>query len=159
MLRRIFVIGFFASALVFAQGGRGGGGGGGGRGGGLEIPSGGFGPVNKLDRINDMLKLTRDQRKELKQTFDEAQKEAAPLHEQIVKARLALGEAVAQGKSQDEITKAANEEAALEVQMTMIELRAFSKFATGLEPDQQQRAGMLFQMMRGMFSGKNWNSD
>ena len=143
--------------MVFAQGGRGGGGGG--RGGGMDIPTGSFGPVNKLDRINDMLKLSKDQRKELKQTFDEAQKEAAPLHEQILKARMALGEAVAAGKGQDEVTKAVNEEAALETQMTMIELRAFSKFASSLEPDQQQRAGMLFQMMRGMFSGKNWNSD
>ena len=57
-----------------------------------------LGPVNKLDRINDMLKLSKDQRKELKQTFDEAQKEAAPLHEQILKARMALGEALACGQ-------------------------------------------------------------
>ena len=97
MLRRILVIGFFASAMVFAQGGRGGGGGG--RGGGMDIPAGSFGPINKLDRINDMLKLSKDQKKELKQTFDEAQKEAAPLHEQILKARMALGEAVAAAKA------------------------------------------------------------
>ena len=71
----------------------------------------------------------------------------------------AIGEAVAASKPQDEIVKAVNAEAALETDMAMIELRAFSKFAESLEPEQQQRAGMLFQMMRGMFDKKNWNSD
>lgn len=159
MLSRIVLVGMVGSALVFAQGGRGGGGGGGGRGGGGMVPTGSFGPVNKLDRINDMLKLSKDQRKDLKQIFDDAQKEANPVHDQINKARVAIGEAVAAGKPQDEVTKAVNAEAALETQMTAIELRAFAKFVDGLDPDQQQRAGMLFQMMRGMFSNKNWNSD
>jgi hypothetical protein len=77
----------------------------------------------------------------------------------LKEARASVGEAVASGKGQEEISKAAAGEAALESQMTLIELKAFSKFASSLEPEQQQRAAQLFQMMRGMFSGKNWNSD
>jgi Spy/CpxP family protein refolding chaperone len=157
MLSRIVMVGLLGSVLMFAQ--RGGGGGGGGRGGGGGmVPPGSFGPVNKLDRITDMLKLSKDQRKDLKQIFDDAQKEAMPVHEQINKARVAVGEAVVAGK-QEEVAKAVDAEASLEAQMTVLELKAFSKFATTLEPDQQQRAGALFQMMRGMFSAKNWNSD
>jgi Spy/CpxP family protein refolding chaperone len=155
MLRRILVIGFLASALVFAQ--RGGGGGGGGRGGAMA-PQGSFGPVNKMDRITDMLKLTKEQKKELKQTFDEAQKEAAPLNDQIDKARLAVGEAAIAGKA-EEIAKATEAEGALQTQMLMIELNAFTKVTAALDPDQQQKAGGLFMMMRGMFTNKNWNSD
>jgi hypothetical protein len=155
MLKRILVVGLLASALVFAQRG---GGGGGGRGGGDMIPQGSFGPVNKLDRITDMFKLTKDQRKDLKLTFDEAQKEATPVHDQLVKARLAVGEAVIAGKAED-ITKTSDAEGVLETQMMMIELKAFAKVTTSLDPEQQQKAAGLFIMMRGLFNNKNWNSD
>ena len=94
----------------------------------------------------------------MKQTFDEAQKEATPLHDQMVKARLAVGEAVVGGKA-EEITKTSEAEGALETQMMMIELKAFAKVTTALDPEQQQRAAGLFVMMRGLFNNKNWNSD
>jgi hypothetical protein len=148
----------FASALALAQRGGGGGGGRGGGGGGDMIPQGSFGPVNKLDRITDMFKLDKDQKKELKQTFDDAQKEAAPLHEQLTKARVAVGEAVVAGKP-EEIAKTTEAAGALETQMTMIELKAFVKVTSNFDADQKQKAGGLFGMMHGMFSGKNWNSD
>src|SRR5438132_13880119 len=104
MTRRILVIGVLAAAAAFAQRGGGGGGGRGG-GGGSSAPNIGFGAGSKLDRIEAMLKLSKDQKKTLKQTFDDAQKEATPVHEQLNKARLAIGEAVAAGKSQEEIAK------------------------------------------------------
>jgi hypothetical protein len=157
MLRKVLVFGLLGSALMFAQ--RGGGGGGRGGGGGSMVPQGSFGPVNKLDRITDMLKLSKDQKKDLKQIFDEAQKEATPLHDQINKARLVVAEAVTGGKSPEELQKAVDAEGALETQMSMLEMKAFARFATGLEPDQQPRASQLFLMMRGLFSNKNWNSD
>jgi uncharacterized membrane protein len=155
MLQRILIVGLLGSTLLLAQKG----GGGGGRGGGGNmVPAGSFGPVNKLDRITEILKLSKDQRKDLKQIFDDAQKEATPVHEQIKEARAAVGDAVIAGK-QEEIAKAVSGEAALETQMTMIELKAFTKFAGGLETEQQQRASQLYVMMRGMFNGKNWNSE
>jgi uncharacterized membrane protein len=156
MLQRILIVGILGSALLCAQ--RGGGGGGGRGGGGSMVPAGSFGPVNKLDRITDMLKLSKDQKKDLKQIFDDAQKEATPVHEQIKEARAAVGDAVIAGK-QDDIAKAVDGEAVLETRMAMIELKAFTKFASGLETDQQPRAAQLFGMMRGMFNGKNWNAE
>jgi len=157
MMRRLVLMGLLASTIVFAQ--RGGGGGGRGGGGGMNMPNIGFGSTNKFDRISEMLGLTKDQKKDLKQTFDDAQKEAAPLHDQITKARLAVADAVAAGKSGDELAKVVNSESALEAQMTSIELKAFAKVAQGLDEDQQKKASGLYMMMRGMFSGKNWNSE
>jgi hypothetical protein len=156
MVRRILFIGLLAAAAAFAQRG-----GGGGRGGnsGMNIPSTGFGPTNRLDRITELLKLDKDQKKALKQTFDDAQKDATPVHEQMAKARLAIGEAVAAGKSQDEIAKAVNAEAALESQITTIELKAFAKVVAELDPEQQQKAVGLYTMMAGLFNNKNWNSN
>jgi hypothetical protein len=43
--------------------------------------------------------------------------------------------------------------------MAEIELKAFAKVFQGLDQDQQARSAILFAMMKGMFSGKNWNSD
>src|SRR5262249_18503997 len=106
MARRLLVVGLMITAAAFAQrGGRGGGGGGG------NAPNIGFGAKSKFDSISEMLALNKDQKKDFKQTFDDAQKEAAPVHDQMSKARAAIAEAVAAGKSQDEIGRAVNAEA------------------------------------------------
>jgi uncharacterized membrane protein len=152
MLRNILLFGLLASSLAFAQ--RGGGGGGGSRG-GSNAPSMGFGSTAPFDRISEALKLTKDQKKDFKSTMDDAQKEATPVHEQILKSRLAIADAVAAGKSQDELIKS---EGVLEAQMAEIELRAFVKVSSTLEEEQKPRAGVLFLMMRGFFAKKNWNT-
>ena len=153
MLHKILLAGLLASTLAFAQ--RGGGGGGGRGGGGSTMPNVGFGTAAPFDRISDSLKLSKDQKKDFKSAMDEAQKEATPVHEQIVKNRLAIAEAVASGKSQEDLIKA---EGVLEAQMTEIELRAFSKINATLEEEQKPRARMLFMMLPGIFSKKSWNA-
>jgi len=140
--------------LIYAQRG---GGGGRNRNNGPDIPMGSF-SQGRLERISAALNLNKDQKKDLKTTFDDAQKEAQPLHDQLSKARLAVGEAVAGGKSQDDVAKAGAAVGQLEAQMAEVEIKAFLKVLDGLENDQKQRAAqMLFPMMRGMFAGKNWN--
>ncbi|MCU1238133.1 MAG: hypothetical protein JWP63_6100 [Candidatus Solibacter sp.] len=152
MLRQLLLAGLLASTLAFAQRG---GGGGGGRGGGGTMPNVGFGTAAPLDRVSDSLKLTKDQKKEFKAAMDDAQKEATPIHEQILKSRLAIAEAVAAGKNQEELIKA---EGVLEAQMTEIELRTFAKITSTLDEEQKPRARMLFMMMPGIFARKNWNA-
>src|SRR5450759_4644544 len=157
MLSRILLAGLLASTLVFAQRG---GGGGGSRGGGGGIPSMGFGGGTQLDRLTETLKLSKDQRKDVKAAMDEAQKEATPIQDQINKSRLAIAEAIAAGKSKEEVDKAVLGEAERETQMTSLELRAFVKVVTSLEVDQKQRGvPIVFAMVKGAFLGKNWNSD
>jgi hypothetical protein len=110
--------------------------------------------------VSDALKLTKDQKKDIKATMDDAQKDAAPVHDLILKGRLAIAEAVAAGKPQEEIDKAVRAEAELDTQMASIELHAFAKAVSFLEVDQKQRGvPMLFAMVRGAFNGKNWNTD
>ena len=155
MLNRILLAGLLASTLVFAQRG----GGGGGRGGNSTMSNMTFGG-SRLDRLGDALKLTKDQRKDVKSAMDDSQKEATPIHDQMTKSRLAIAEAVAAGKSQEEIDKAVHSQAELETQMTSIELHVFAKVVVLLEADQKQRGiRLVFDMVRGAFNGKNWNAE
>jgi hypothetical protein len=157
MIKKLLLTGLLASTLVFAQ--RGGGGGGGGMGdntmsgGGM---GGGLPRQTRMDRISDALKLNKDQKKLVKTTLDDGQKEAGPVRDQLAKGRKAIAEAVA-GGNQDSINSAVNAYAAAEAQMATIELRAFAKIYPSLEKEQVQRSGELYAMMAGIFKGKNWN--
>jgi Spy/CpxP family protein refolding chaperone len=156
MLNRILLAGLLAAALGFAQGGRGGGSGGRG---GSNMPGMAFSGT-RLDRMSEALKLSKDQKRDVKAAMDDAQKEATPIHEQMVETRLGIAEAIAAGKTQEEIDKAVRSEADLDTQLTSIELHAFAKAVAVLEPDQKQRGiPMIFAMVHGAFNGKNWNSD
>ena len=156
MLSRILLAGLLASTLVFAQRG-----GGGGRGGGGDIaPRMAFGGGTRLDRLTEALKLSKDQKKDVKAAMDEAQKEATPIQDQMNKSRLAIAEAIVAGKSKEEVDKAVLGEAELETQMTSLELHAFAKVVSSLEVDQKQRGiPIVFAMVKGAFLGKNWNSE
>ena len=157
MFTRIVLASLLASTLMFAQ--RGGGGGGGSRGGGGLAPSVSFGG-SRLDHMTEAIKLTKDQKKDVKAAMDEAQKEASPIHEQMVKGRLAVGEAIAAGKSQEDIDKAVHVVAELETQMTSLELRTFAKVVAFLEVDQKQKGvPIVFALVKDAFLGKNWNTD
>jgi Spy/CpxP family protein refolding chaperone len=138
------------STLVLAQRG------GGGRG-GSNMPGGNSGET-RMDRLTSALKLSKDQRKEIKAAMDDAQKEAAPVYEQLPKSHLAIAEAIAAGKSHEEIDQAVHHHAELQTQIASIELHAFAKAVVLLEPDQKQRGiPLVFAMVRGAFGGKNWN--
>jgi hypothetical protein len=157
MLTRILLAGLLASTLVFAQRGGGGGGRGGGGGG---MSSGGFGPSTRLDRLSEALKLSKDQKKDIKAAMDDAQKEATPIHEQMTKSHLSIAEAIAAGKSKEEVDKEIHNEADFETQIVSIELHTFAKVVAFLEEDQKQRGvPIVFAMLHGAFNGKNWNSD
>jgi Spy/CpxP family protein refolding chaperone len=123
------------------------------------MPSMEFG-ATRLDRLSDALKLTKDQKKDVKAAMDDAQKEATPVHEQLIKGHLAIAEVIAAGKSQEEIDKAVHSQAELQTQMASIEMHAFAKAVVVLEADQKQNGiRMIFNMVRGAFDGKNWNLD
>jgi uncharacterized membrane protein len=150
MLPRLALAGILAATLASAQRG-----GPGGRGG--DLPQVTMGQSTPLERISTGFALNKDQKKDLRSTLDDAQKEAAPIRDRMVKAHIAIGEAIQAGKSQQEIDQAVNAYAALDAQMTAIEMRAFSTIYKSLDKDQQAKARPLFLSMQGMFKGKNWN--
>jgi len=150
MFFRLLLAGILAATLASAQRG------GGGRGGASSAPIMMGSQTDKLTILSDNLKLTKDQKKLVKTVLDEGHKEAAPLRDEAAKGRQAIGEAVSAGKTQDEIDQLVKSHAVIESQMAGIEMRAFVKIYRELEKDQQTRAQILFQMMSGMFKGKNW---
>ncbi len=167
MLLRLLLAGILAAGFAAAQ--RGGGGGGMGGGMGDEGPGGGGGRggldmpsvpriTNRIDIIANSLKLNKDQKKNLKTVMDGAQKQATPIHEQLEKSRFAIGDAIQNGKSQDDIKQLVSSEAALESQMARIELDAFVTIYKTLEQDQRSETRGFFMMMKGIFDNKNWNS-
>lgn len=166
MLLRLMLAGMLTVGLApMASAQRGGGGGPQGAGGFGGDDSGGFGgpgggrpyQANRLERFTDILKLTKEQQKDAKDIFDAAQKEAAPVRDQIRKARGDLATAYLQKQGQPQIDQLVANYGNLEAQMTSIELRAFSKLVDALNQDQQKRVGPAFQLMTGMFNGRNWN--
>ena len=156
-LSRIAIIALMVSAVALGQGGRGGGGRS--RGGDMGAPMRmGANVKAPIDVIADQLKLNKDQKKDVKNILDEAQKEANPLRDQIAKSRVTIGEAIAAGKTGDDLNQLTSAEGALEAQMAMLEMNAFAKVYQSLDSEQKNLTRSLFPMMKGMFLGKNWNS-
>jgi len=169
MIKKLLLGGLLAAALVFAQGGvgeegMGGGGGGGERGGGGgmggERGGGGMPRVTPtaMERMSTLLNLNKDQKKQVRSIMDDAQKEATPVRDQMLKSRQTIAQAVAAGKSQDEIDAAIKEYAAAQTQMAQIELRALAKIFPVLDKEQQPKAGALLSLVNGVFKNKNWDA-
>jgi hypothetical protein len=164
MVKRLIFGVLLAAALVFAQeggeGGMGGMGGGGSRGGGGDMgaPAPRMMPT-PMERIATMFTLNKDQKKQVKGILDDGQKEALPVRDQMLKGRLSIAQAVAAGKTQDEIDAAIKAYAATQIQMVQIESRAFSKVYLALDKEQQAKVGPLLAMMNGLFKNKNWDTN
>jgi hypothetical protein len=158
MFVRILLMLLLSAGLVsLASAQRGGAGGGHGEG---DVGRGFGGPTgeSRLDRIADMLHLSRDQKKSVQQICDLAQKEAAPLREQIDASRVKVAEAMVNQKDQAEIDQLLAAHGTLLGQMTGVEVRAFAQLVGALKEDQKKRLAPLLTMMTGMFSGRNWNT-
>jgi Spy/CpxP family protein refolding chaperone len=111
-----------------------------------------------MERMTTALNLNKDQKKQVKTIMDDGQKEAGPVRDQIAKGRLAVAQAVAAGKSQDDINAAITELAGSQAQMTQIELHTFNKVFQALDKEQQAKAPAVLGMMNGIFKGKNWDA-
>ncbi|HEX3875675.1 MAG TPA: periplasmic heavy metal sensor [Bryobacteraceae bacterium] len=152
MLRNVLVIACAFAALVSAQG-KGGKKGGGGDQQNIPMPTG---PGNRFEQFSEILKLDKDEKKQLKTIMDDAQKEAIPVRDQMEKQRETVAQSVAAGK-QDEVDTAVKAYAASESQMAEIEMSAFANFFKTLDKDQQAQSPRVFAMFMGIFKGKNWN--
>jgi Spy/CpxP family protein refolding chaperone len=148
MTKRILFVGLACATLTFAQGKK--------RGGQNTDDS----PMmahaaNRLEQMSDILKLDKDEKKQVKTIMDDAQKEAVPVRDQMDKGRLSVAQAVSGGK-QGEIDAAVKSYGAAESQMSGIEMNAFAKVYQALDKDQQAKSPQIFPMFLGIFKGKNW---
>jgi hypothetical protein len=151
MMKRILFLSLAMAALTFAQGKKGGGGGG-----GQSNMSMMPGSVSKMDQFTQILKLDKDEKKQVKTVMDDAQKEATPVRDQMEKGRLAIAQAVAAGKQED-VDAAIKTYSAAETQMAGIEMNAFAKIFQALDKEQQSKSPQIFGMFSGIFKNKNWN--
>ena len=160
MFRKILFISLIVAGAAFAQGK-----GGGSRTGGSEGNNGAMmpnAPPSKFDIICTSLNLTKDQKKAVKTSIDEAAKEAVPLRDQMSKARIAIADAVQNKKTDEEIAGAINAYGALATQMATLEVNTFGKIYAGLDDTQKSnRNGIntVFALMKNIFANKNWNED
>ncbi len=166
-MRILLLIGIFAT-VAFAQGGMGGGGadegmggGGSGRGGGrngnMSLPSLGPSHTTRLEMMSNILKLNKDQKKQVKAIMDDGQKQAAPLRDELAKDRDRIAETVASGGDQAAVDQAVKAYAEAEGRMARLELEAFAKVYKMLDGDQKSKTAPVFQMMAGIFLNKSWN--
>ena len=147
---------FVAASLLMAQRG---GGGGGNRNGGMMGPS--AARPEPLDQLTTLLKLNKDQKKDVKTILDETQKEVTPLHENMLKSREQIGAAIEAGKSQPDIDQAVKNFSDLEAQVSAVEAKAFSKIFAGLDADQKANPQNLVNsiiFLHEIFKRKNWNA-
>jgi hypothetical protein len=151
MMKRILFLTLVAATMAFAQGKKGGGGNN-----GPQMPMAGGGATSKMEQFTQILKLDKDEKKQVKSVMDDAQKEAAPLRDQMEKGRLALAQAAASGKQED-IDAAAKSYGAAESQMAGIEMNAFAKIYQALDKEQQSKSPAIFGMFPGIFKNKNWS--
>ncbi len=115
--------------------------------------------TSRLDIIEKMLALRKEQKKDVKLILDNAQKEAAPFRDRLIKEHLAIGDAIQAGKGEAEIHPLIDSHAASQLQMADVEFRAFAKIYQILDETQQSNSPALFRMMKGIFLEKNWNAE
>jgi Heavy-metal resistance len=114
-----------------------------------------------LDQLTSMLKLNKDQKKDVKGILDETQKEVTPLRDSMAKSREQIGATVEAGKGQPDIDQAVKTYADLEAQVTTLEAKAFSKIFAGLDADQKSNPQTLvnsLMFLHEIFRRKNWNA-
>jgi Spy/CpxP family protein refolding chaperone len=151
ILLTLIVVGF--SNAAFAQRG-----GGGGRGGGATL-----GPVtrSRLDTLDVGFNLTKDQKKTIKGLLDDAQKNAAPAREGLLRTRAAVAAAIQGSKSPAEIDAAVADYAEQAAVMMAIEMKALAEVMKALTPAQRANNAAIstaFFLMRGAFlDSKKWD--
>lgn len=162
MVNRLILAGLLCASLALAQGG-GGGGKRGNSGGDMGAPMAASPAAgNRFEDIATSLNLNKDQRKTVRTILEDGAKEAAPLRDQISKSRIAVGEAITQNKSQEDLKQIAKGSSDLVAQLAQLEIKTFVKIFGALDDSQKKdtRAlGHVLSVTNGMYHSKNWNEE
>jgi hypothetical protein len=163
MVNRLILAGLLCAGLAIAQGGSSGGKRSNSGGGDMGAPMGASSSAgNRFEDIATSLNLNKDQRKTVRTILEDGAKEAAPLRDQISKSRIAVGEAITQNKSEDDLKQIAKGSSDLVAQLVQIEIKAFAKIFGTLDDTQKKdtRAlGHVLSVTNGMYHTKNWNEE
>jgi len=105
------------------------------------------------EKMIDRLKLDdKTQAPEVRLLLMDASRDATPVSQRLMDARLRLANLALQNKV-DEMPAATEAYAAAATEMAGIEARAFTKIYAMLKPNQQANAAPAFAIMAGIFQG------
>jgi Spy/CpxP family protein refolding chaperone len=111
--------------------------------------------ANRLDKIADLLNLTGDQRTQVQNILQNAHTQAQALAPQMKSNRQALETLIKSSAGapdfEGKLQSLANQESSLMSQMIVIHGKAMAQVWALLTPDQQQKAGDLFALLRPGF--------
>jgi hypothetical protein len=113
----------------------------------------------RLQIFRDVLSLNGDQRDAFRDILDQGYEEAAPIREGLASARTALGAAIIEQKSQQEIDAAVDAYAAQATAMTGAEMKALATLLEPLSAEQRQQGFQnAFYLVRTIFLGdEKWD--
>jgi Spy/CpxP family protein refolding chaperone len=107
--------------------------------------------ANHLDRIAVILSLNDDQKTQVKTIFENSLTQAKTLFPQMQQNRQALEQLVKTGPTgaafDTQLQTLANTQASLTSQLTIIHVKAMSQVWNLLNPDQQQKAAQLLELL------------
>jgi hypothetical protein len=141
MLVRLLLTAILATTLATAQGKKGGG------------TSNNMGDIprartlSKFELFAEKLKLNKEQKDDALNALNAAMEESAPVREQMDKSRVAVGAALIDGKTGDELKKLTDDVTSASAQLIVVEAKAFSKIYASLKPNQQAKAGQAFELL------------
>ncbi len=153
MFVRVMLVGLLAAGLALAQGGRGGGGGGE-EGMGGDRTGGGMQRAQRQTRAQlfaSKLKMNGDQKEELQKIFTEEAQKARPVSDTLSRGRQAIGTALLQKKTDEEIKPLVAQYTAVCAQMASIEAETFTRAYALLKPNQQKNAAQAFDLLGGIY--------
>ncbi|MDE3168351.1 MAG: hypothetical protein KGN36_21295 [Acidobacteriota bacterium] len=154
---RVMLVGLLAAGLALAQGGRSGGGGGeegmsGDRmGGGMQGGMRGAQRQTRAQLFASKLKMNGDQKEELQKIFTEEAQKARPISDTLSRGRQAIGTALLQKKTEEEIQPLVAQYTAVCAQMASIEAETFTRAYALLKPNQQKNAAQAFELLGGIY--------
>jgi len=118
-------------------------------------------PTTRLGIFAAVFALTEDQKKQVKTLLDAEYKGAAPLRDQLGKARTALGMAIQTKKSLSEVDDAAKQYAEQAAALAQVETKAIAKIiGMTSETARGNQTAMTWavNMSRGIFAGRKWDT-
>jgi hypothetical protein len=113
-------------------------------------------PESKFDRIASRLKLNKEQKAEFETILNSGQQDANPVFDRLLKARVAMTDAMLSGTGQEEVDKLLASYRSVAAEMENLEAHALARICARLKPNQQGKAGAAFEEMSGIFMARDW---
>lgn len=108
--------------------------------------------AKRLDQVAIVLDLTPDQRTQMETIIQQAKQESRPIFQQLRQNKLQMRQLLESGAAgpqfEQQVQQLAQAQGQLFGQLASIKARGVAQFYSTLTPQQRQKAGALFSLMR-----------